>query len=166
MTVDERVERTVERIRAAWGVGTAIGLVAVLVMAPWWAIPIFFLFSIGTYFGSLFLAGMFLAATIKPEDHPNETVAVGESEQGFTKENVEAVGLVLGDVASTGEIFGTYLDQPMFEWIDVVADKQGKLARYLFEQVTPRDRAGNLLLPRQEGFACYNGVTYKLGQPA
>jgi len=166
MTVDERVERLVEKVRATWGIVTAISLVYVLFALPWWALVPFFIFSIGTYFGSLFLAGMYLSAVIKPEDHPDEVVAVGESEEGFTKENIEAVGLTVGDVKATGEIFGRFQDQPMFEWIDVVVGKQGELSRYVFEQVTPRDRGGNLLLPRLEGFACYSGVTYKVGQPA
>jgi hypothetical protein len=170
MSVDEQVERAVERVRATWGVCTAAFLVWVIIVLPWWAFIPAIIFSAGTYYGSLWFTGIMLGMTIDhgqlEEERAKEAVAVGETKEGFTKESVEAVGLTLGDVVTTGEIFGRFMDQPMFEWVDIVADKKGALHRYVFENVTPRDKAGNLLLPRKEGFACYNGVTYKLTQPA
>ncbi len=166
MTVEEQVTRMVERIRAVWGVGTSLALVYVVVALPWWALPIFCVFSIGTYFAALYLAGMYLAATLKPEDFATPEVTIEESEEGLSKDGIESIGMQLGEVIATGEIFGRYLDQPMFEWVDVRLGAHEQVARYTFEHVTPRDKAGNLLLPREDGLACYYGVTYKRGQPA
>ena len=171
MSIDEQIERAVERTRSIWGVVTAIGFVWVAFTLTWWTLIGFVVLSVMSYFGSIWLTGVVLMFTLDMDqveaERQKETVAVGETAEGFTKNSVEAVGLTLGTVSKTSEAFGRYMDQPMFEWVDIVADKAGRLDRYIFESVTPRDAGGNLLPPRKEGFACFNGVTYKMAaQPA
>jgi hypothetical protein len=170
MTIDEKVERAVEFTRATWGFVTAVCGICTLIFLPWWAFLPFVLFSVFTYYGSLWFLGLILGLTLDRNQLEKElstgAVVFNETIQGFTEEEAGAAGLGLGDVVATGDVFGRFMDQSMFEWIDVVADKKGAVYRYLFEQVTPRDKAGNFVLPRGEGFACYNGITYKAGQPA
>ncbi len=165
MTIEEQIARIVERIRAMWGVGTSLAFVYVIVELPLWVIPIFFVFSVGTYFAALYIAGIYLALVINPEDHSTREVIVPENLEGFFENGAESIGIKLGKVINTGEVFGHYLDQPMFEWVDICVDTQGQSARYVFEQVTLRDEDGNLLLSQEEGFAHYLGVTYKLALP-
>ena len=154
MSVDEQVERAVERIRATWGVCTAVGAVWVLMTYPLWAIIPFILGAIITYFASLYVTGIYLGYKLSGQlDEETEVTPVEDAKPG-----VEGVTLDLGTVVKTSEAIGRYMDQTMYDWIEV--NEESGPVRYEFEHVTPRDAAGNLLL-RKEGFACYHGVTYK-----
>lgn len=158
MSLNEQINRVVERVRAAWGLCTALVGIVVVFALPLWFLPLFAVFSIGTYFGTLYLTGIYLSLRFKPTASDMEPLAVEPLVVDLTSEHKEA-GLRLGDVVATGEVFGHYLDQPMYEWVDLVMDKSGAPVRYAYKQVTPVDRAGNLLLP-QGDFACIGHLTY------
>lgn len=170
MTLQEKIEQMVERIRAVWGAATVIGFIAVAYTCPLWMLIPFVVGAVGIYWAAMWMAGIIIHFMVEDgeiaDDRPKEVAVPGETESGFKKEDVEKVGLSLGDVVGTSEAIGRFMDKPMFDWIDVLEDvKSSKVSRFMYDKITMKDRAGNLLLPTEEGFACYNGVTYKR-QPA
>jgi len=156
MTVDERIESAVERVRSIWAVCMSAAIVWVLFTQPlWWLLP---LIGIGvvTYFGSLYVTGVFLAMII-PRDELQAAIAQSEL---LERDAISSTGLEVGEIAETSEPIGRYMDLPIFEWVDIL-EERGKVRRYVFEHVTPKDQVGNLLLSNKIGFAHYSGCTYK-----
>lgn len=156
MSIEEHVERVVERIRAVWGVCTAVGGVWVLVTFPWWAIIPFILLSVVTYFTALYVGGIWLALTLQGGEQPT-TLELTEEDLDPTK--TQPAGVELGTVVKTSDAIGRYMDQHIFDWIEVF--EEDGVNRYEFEQVAPRDRAGNIHIPRRPDLAYYKGGTYR-----
>lgn len=161
LAVGDLISQAVEQVRAVWGLFTALGGVAVLILYPWWAIPIYALCSVGTYFGSIYLTGIYLGYLLQGRSDSAKPLSIAPP--GSLDEDCLDASLKEGGVVAVGEIFGHYLDQPMYEWVDVMVDKETK--RYVYSQVTPRDMAGNLFLPEGD-FACIGWLTYMRAQPA
>jgi hypothetical protein len=74
---------------------------------------------------------------------------------------------LIGTVINRGEVIGRYMDHNIHEWIEIKTAKGVK--RFNFLGGAPFDRAGNMLLPREDGFACLDCCLYEIvketGQP-
>jgi len=168
MSVEERVAKTVDSVRSTWAVCVTVTSLWILFTKPlWWLLPLIGIATI-TYFVVLFIAGIWLSYRIPQE----ELMAAmeGEAEADFleigddedpTDEQLQMAGLTLGAVSNTSTAIGRYMDEEIFDWIDVLVEPD-TTERFFFESITPRDKDGNMLLPNEVGFAYYQGSIYKM----
>lgn len=147
MSIDERVYVAAEKATALWAVAVSLATVWILVYAPWWWIIPFAGAAVLTYYILLFIVGFVIGARSVNEKYIANAVA----------EQVED-GAV-GNVLVRGKVIGRYMDKDIFDWIDIKTPTG--TTRYTFVGGVQRDRAGNMLLPREEGFACFDECLYQ-----
>jgi hypothetical protein len=168
MSVEERVAKTVESVRSGWAVCVTATSLWILFTKPlWWLLPLIGIATIA-YFVALFIAGMWLSYRIPQEELIAAVTDNAEAEfleisddEDPTDEQLQMAGLTLGEVSDTSTAIGRYMDEEIFDWIDVLVEPN-TTKRFFFESVTPRDKDGNMLLPNEVGFACYQGSIYKM----
>jgi hypothetical protein len=174
-TFDDKIGDVVERTRSIWGAVTLIGGFLVLFNCswPWWIAYI--VFSVCTYYGSLYAAGLACAllwdrgeiqAGLREKGRTALSAKMGEQVSDEERQKLlDDAGLQEAELVDfSTPPFGRYRDQDMFDWIELKADDV--TTRFLYEQVAQLDAAGKPIIPDEEGYAHLNGILYKRAQPA
>lgn len=165
MSVEERIGAAVERARALWAVAMSVAILWIIFTQPlWWLLPLV-LVGVVSYFGVLLVTGVLMTIIL-----PHDEVQLAAQEQRLrelgtienpTPEDILRAGIKVGEIVAVSEVIGRFGEIDIHDWVDIRTGPE-KTERFVFEQVTPRDQGGNLLMPAKNGYACLNGLTYKL----
>lgn len=170
MTIQDQIENTVERARALWGIATVAGGIWVLVAFPLWALFPYVLFSVLTYFGAILTAGLYLTFTLpsaqviaEAQAHGLKELASRLGEEISDEEHSELLaraGVVEAEIIGHSEPFGQYLDNPMYDWVDL---KMGdEVQRFHYLKIADKDVQGHVVIPSEPGFAHFFGIIYQV----
>lgn len=174
---DDKIATTVERTRAIWGLLTLLGGVFVFLNYDWWAWGAYVVFSFFTYYATLYAVSLACALLWDGNEIQNGLREKGRSALSaklgseVTDEErqklLDDAGIVEAELVGTANPpFGRFMDQDMFDWIDLKTNNNNNTTRFVYEHVAQRDVAGNVIIPDEEGFAHLNGIIYKRAQPA
>jgi hypothetical protein len=174
-TFDDKVGNVVERTRSIWGACTVIGGSLVLYHCswPWWLAYIGL--SVVTYYGSLYTAALICAVAwdyneirdgLREKGREALSARMGETMSLDDHQKLlDAAGVQEAELVDFSDPpFGRYMDQDMFDWIDLKAGDT--VTRFVYDRIAERDLANHVIIPDEEGYAHLNGMIYKRIQPA
>jgi hypothetical protein len=153
MTLNKRINHAVESVGAICAAVSSLAAAWILFYAPlWWLLPLIGI-SFMAYYVILLTVGFIIGARYSHEKWAAEATSEALEK---TPEDPHLIGAVI----NRGEVIGRYMDHNIHEWIEIKTATGIK--RFNFLGGAPFDRAGNMLLPREDGFACLDTCLYEI----
>jgi hypothetical protein len=177
MTQNDTIVNVVERNRSWWGVAMVVIFIYLIFFEPWYYLLGAVVFGVISYqlmiLGTVVWLEMSMAGQpisqvdrLEAVERLNELAANGVTEGEEVDYLKNMAGVTNATVVEfSDEVLGRYMDNPIYAWIEM--GPEGKLERYVFDDIAQRDKGGNFMLNLDGSiYALLHGVNYKLVEPA
>lgn len=179
MTLQQKIGRAVDRARISWAIIAGVSFVYALINYPWWALIIWAVLAVFTYFGTLLFTAWILAANIteeelqqaeneeKAKDLHDRIKANQVPPEELMKMMQDAGVTELVEVEEVGPEIGRYKDNPIYAYVLMKSPGSSELEKFLYHG--PANMVhGVPEIPVIDGmlFAHIEGIIYSREQPA